>query len=77
MSDLHDLGPQPIDGLMTRLGLSNADLVRASTLQLSFKVVQKARKGRRLTPNAQKKVLQAIRAVRPEQVFVIGDLFNY
>ena len=36
----------PLDELMTELGLSNADLVKASTEQLTFKMVQKARGGR-------------------------------
>ena len=72
-----DLGPQPIDSLMTRLGLSNADLVRFSTLQLSFKMVQKARKGRRLTSKAKTKILNALHLALPEQKFAHRDLFNY
>lgn len=68
---------QPIDSLLTELGLTNADLVRASTDQLSFKAVQKARKGRRLTPNMQRKVLSALHALKPESNLMLKDLFNY
>lgn len=77
MTSEHDLGPQPLDELLTRLGVSNADLVRASTEQLSFKVASKARKGRRLTPNLQRKVLRALKTLRPDDNLTLKDLFNY
>lgn len=48
------------DELMSELGLSNADLVNASTEQLTFKMVQKARKGKPLTPNVQNKIIAAL-----------------
>ena len=69
--------PQPLDELMTKLGLTNADLVRASTEQLSFKMVQKGRKGRRLTPNMQAKILAALLAVKPDLNLRPRDLFRY
>ncbi|MEI6438370.1 MAG: hypothetical protein WCO69_06455 [Candidatus Omnitrophota bacterium] len=72
-----EYGVQPLDALLTELALSNADLVGASTKQLSFKAVQKARKGRSLTPHMQKKVLEALRALKPERNFALKDLFNY
>jgi len=72
-----DLGTQPLDALMTRHGLSNHALVAASTEQLSHKVVQKARKGRRLTSQAKTKVLKALHLALPEQKFAHRDLFNY
>ena len=72
-----DLGPQPLDGILDRLGLANADLVRASTRQLTHKMVQKGRKGRRLTPNAQMKILEALNALNSERPFVLKDLFDY
>ena len=68
---------QPIDALMTKLNISNAELVAASTRQLTFKVVQKARKGKPLTPNLQMKVLEAMNALKPERAFSLKDLFNY
>jgi hypothetical protein len=57
-----ELGPQPLDEVMKRLGLTNENVVSASTEQLSFKMLQKGRKGRRLTPNVQKKILNAVRS---------------
>lgn len=69
--------PQPLDTLMTKLGLTNADLVRASTEQLSFKVVQKGRKGRRLTSNMQEKILNAFLALKPGLRLKRRDLFRY
>lgn len=72
-----ELGIQPLDGIMTRLGFSNSDLVKISTEQLSHKMVQKGRKGRRLTPNIQHKILNALRVLKPEDNFAIKDIFNY
>lgn len=72
-----ELGTQPLDALMTRLGISNADLVEASTEHLTFKMVHKGRKGRRLTLNVQTKILQALHALKPETGLTLADLFNY
>lgn len=74
---MSDADLQPLDSLMTRLGLSNADLVKASTEQLSFKNVQKGRKGRRLSPKLQDKILRALVAARPELKIRRRDLFRY
>lgn len=71
------LGAQPLDGLMTQLGLSNHDLVEASKEQLTHKMVQKGRKGRRLTPNVKTKILNALHGVVPDRCFAHRDLFNY
>ena len=75
--ETNDLGVQPLDVLMTRHGLTNHDLVAVSTEQLSHKMVQKARKGRRLTPRAKTKILNAMHTALPEQKFAHRDLFNY
>lgn len=72
-----DHGAQPLDGILTELKLSNADIVRASTQQLTHKMVQKGRKGRHLTPNIQKKILAALNASNPERKYALNDLFNY
>ena len=69
--------PQPLDTLMTQLGLTNADLVKASTDQLSFKMVQKGRSGRRLTPNCQEKILKALLALKPDLKVKRRELFRY
>lgn len=75
--ELNDLGTQPLDALMAKHGLSNHGLVAASDEQLSHKVVQKARKGRRLTSRAKTKILNALHNALPEQKFAHRDLFNY
>lgn len=73
----YDLGVQPVDSLLVSLGLENRDLVDASRRGLTFKMVQKARKGRRLTTNVQHKVLAAIRSLKPEREWTLKDLFTY
>lgn len=77
MKEIKDLGVQPLDALMTKHGLTNHLLVANSTEQLSHKVVQKARKGRRLTSKAKTKILNALHVALPEQKFAHRDLFNY
>ena len=72
-----DCGPQPLDALMTRLNISNHDLVAASTDQLTHKMVAKGRKGRRLTLNAQKKILNALNRAQTGRKYVLEDLFGY
>ena len=72
-----DLGIQPLDAIMVRLKIDNADLVAVSTTQLTFKMLQKGRKGRRLTPNAQYKILEALHGLRPDEQLALKDLFNY
>ena len=77
MTPDRDFGVQPLDALLTQLKVSPADLVHASTEQLSFKMVQKARKGRRLSVKIQMKVLRALQLVVPARKFSLGELFNY
>ena len=71
-----DLGPQPIAGIMAKLNLKPHDLVAASTQQLTHKMVSRAAKGRRLTINAQTKVLNALNAATGKN-YSLRDLFNY
>jgi hypothetical protein len=71
-----DLGEQPIAKLMARRGLKPHDLVAGSTEQITHKMVARAVKGRRLTPNVKRKILNAIiRATNKS--YSIEDLFNY
>ena len=72
-----DAGIQPLDGIMTRLSISNADLVNASTEQVSFKMISKARKGRRLSRHVQEKILRALQTVTKSDVYSLKGLFNY
>jgi hypothetical protein len=71
-----DLGEQPIAPLLISLGLGAHDLVAASREQLTHKMVQRACKGRRLTPNVQHKVLNALNQ-RTAGSYAIEDLFTY
>ena len=72
-----DFGPQPLIEVMVRLGVTNDALVKASTDQLTFKMVTKGAKGRRLTPNAQHKILAALHTLKPDVKLALADLFNY
>ncbi len=61
---------------MIELGLQNHDLVAASAEQLTHKMVQKGRKGRRLTRNIQEKILRALNKASGRS-FTLDQLFNY
>ena len=71
-----NLGPQPIAEVMSRHGLKAHDLVAASSEQLTHKMVSRACKGRRLTPNVQTKVLRAVNAATGKN-YTLADLFRY
>jgi hypothetical protein len=71
-----DLGPQPIAAILAKYNLKPHDLVAASTQQLTHKMVSRAAKGRRLTINAQTKVLNALNAATSKN-YSLKDLFNY
>lgn len=77
MTETRDFGPQPLIAVMARLGITNEALVSASTDQLTFKMVTKGCKGRKLTPNAQNKVLAAMHTLFPDEKLMLKDLFNY
>lgn len=79
-AESRNLGLQPLDAVLEVLELNNRDLVEASTEQLTHKQVQKARKGRRVTPNIQHKILNALRNCTrddEEKTYQLSDLFNY
>ncbi len=71
-----DLGPQPIAEIMAKLGLKPHDLVAASTEQVTHKMIARACKGRRLTPNTQGKVQRALNAAA-KRAYHLQELFNY
>lgn len=73
-----ELGTQPLDAVMVEMNLSNHDLVAASKQQLTHKTVGKARKGRQLTKRSQRKVIDAVNAVRGgRSPYQLEDLFSY
>ncbi len=72
-----DHGAQPLDKILEGCSLKNDDLVSASREQLTHKQIQKARKGRYVTPNIQGKVTRALNAAVKERKYTEEDLFNY
>ncbi len=76
-SDAMEKGIQPLDNILLDLGLQNSDLVKHSTDQLTHKMVAKGRKGRKLTLNAQNKILRAINASQSKKIYLLSELFNY
>jgi hypothetical protein len=71
-----NLGEQPITGMMETLKLKPHDIVAASPVQMTHKMVARAMKGRRLTPNVKCKVRDALNAAGGTS-YLVGDLFNY
>ena len=71
-----NLGEQPIARIMAEAGLKAHDLVAASTEAITHKMVSRACKGRRLTPNVQGKILRALTKATG-RTFALTDLFNY
>ncbi len=71
-----NLGPQPIERIMAEHHLKPHDLVAASTEQITHKMVARACKGRRLTPNVQTKIQTALNRATQQQ-YRLADLFTY
>ncbi|MBL7076335.1 MAG: hypothetical protein ISS31_02585 [Kiritimatiellae bacterium] len=71
-----NLGEQPIAEIMRERELKAHNLVSASTEQITHKMVARACKGRRLTPNTKSKVRNALSAATGE-AYAMTDLFNY
>ena len=71
-----NLGEQPLAARMAERDLKPADLVAASTEQITHKMVTRGMKGRRLTPNTMGKVVRAYAAAAGESV-ADSELFTY
>ncbi len=71
-----DPGEQPIAKIMAVQGLKAGDLVTCSTEQITYKMISRAVKGRRLTPTVKVKILNALNIVSKKS-YVLKDLFNY
>ncbi|MDD5428482.1 MAG: hypothetical protein PHI58_04515 [Candidatus Omnitrophica bacterium] len=71
-----ELGEQPIAKIIAEHKLKPHDIVAASTEQITHKMIAKAVKGRRLTPNVQQKVLNALNKLTGKK-YSLKDLFNY
>jgi hypothetical protein len=76
-----DHGPQPLDAILTELELTNHELVAASTEPLTHKAVQRARKGRRLTPKMKVRITEALngllRSRSIDRQYALKQLFTY
>ncbi|HLF67499.1 MAG TPA: hypothetical protein VI522_07770, partial [Gammaproteobacteria bacterium] len=72
----HEFGVQPLDAILDKSSLKNDDLVQASQEQLTHKQVQKARKGRSITPNIKGKIMRALNAA-VDKKYIEKNLFNY
>jgi hypothetical protein len=71
-----NLGEQPIARLLREHHLKPHDLVVLSPVEMTHKMVSRACRGRRLTLNAQSKVLAALNRAT-ERNYSLRDLFNY
>ncbi len=76
-----NLGVQPLDALMTAHEVDNHALVAASKEPMTHKAVQRARKGRKLTPHMQRRMVAAFNEVLKqrgsEESHPLRELFNY
>ena len=71
-----NLGEQPIAAIMADLGLKSQELVAVSAEHITHKMVARACKGRRLTPNIKSKVRNALNQASDKD-YKTADLFNY
>ncbi len=71
-----NLGEQPIAQLMVEHDLKTQDLVKCSTEQITHKMVSRACKGRRLTPNTKSKILNALNKAA-SKTHCVEELFTY
>ena len=71
-----NMGEQLIAKIMAEHGLNASDLVASSVEQLTHKMVSRARKGRRLTPNVQSKIRNALNKAAGKK-YEMGELFDY
>lgn len=71
-----NLGEQPIAQILHERGLKAHDLVAASLVPMTHKMVARACKGRRLTRHTQSIVLAALNRASGGN-YGLRDLFNY
>ena len=71
-----NLNTQPIAEIMSNSGIKAKDLVSVSVEMLTHKMVARACKGRRLTPNVKSKVRNALNKFTGKE-YSMKELFNY
>ena len=76
MENENNLGEQPLKRLLEKHGLRHHDLVAASEVQMTHKMVTRAEKGRRLTDNTKRIVLNALNRAGGTD-YAMSDLFDY
>ena len=76
MENENNLGEQPLKKLLEKHGLRHHDLVVASEVQMTHKMVTRAEKGRRLTDNTKRIVLNALNHAGGTD-YTMSDLFDY
>lgn len=76
-----NLGVQPLDAVLTELGISNHELVEKCGEGLTHKAMARARKGRRLTSRMKLRITQTLNALLKkcgvEREYRVRDLFGY
>lgn len=77
MSDAsRDMGQQPIAAILAKHHLKPNDLVKASVVPMTHKMVKRACKGRKLTGNTMRIVRDALN-IAVSAKYKLPDLFNY
>jgi hypothetical protein len=71
-----NLNEQPIARILVEHKLTNGDVVSASTENITYKMLSRSCKGRRLTPQVQVKICNAVNRATGK-TFTVKDLFNY
>ena len=71
-----NFGEQPLAQILADHDLKAKDLVDISTEHLSFKMVSRACKGRRLTPNVKSKIRNALNKSINKK-YSMEELFTY
>jgi len=71
-----NLGKQPVEEIMLKHDIKARDLVSISTEQLTYKMVCRACKGRRLTPNVKNKIRNALNE-STGKAYSMNKLFTY
>ena len=71
-----NLGEQPIARIMKDNAMVARDLVNVSTQHITHKMVSRACKGRRLTPNVKSKIRDALNTAT-DKTYSMEELFTY
>ena len=71
-----EYGEQPLAALLAQRGLTNHQVVAASTEQLTHKMLSKACRGRFLSVKIRLKILRAVNKLTGDS-HRLADLFNY